>query len=437
MKICLYKAALAILVLLMFGDLVHRGVVPAVTGRRWDASSSNDFAGPWIGAWMWRHGQNPYDVALTSEVGRRFLKYDRPVVLIYPVTTCMLLSPFTYLSWNTANFLWSLLCVIGVAATALVLLRFSGFKSKDIKSWLLVAIVFSLTPLRAGVLVENPAIVSIALCLCAIYLASLDKDIAAGIVLAIATALKPNICIWVLLFYLLRRRWHLSMSFIISGVVITSVACARLLISPSHLLANYLQNIQVTFGTGGSNGLSTSDHLGLLDLQVVLSPMVGRAASPLGYLVFAIGLGIWLWAAQRKPSCPETLMLSSLLALSFLPIYHRAYDVGILALTLCWALGRTGDSSVLLRRTSLILMLLFLLPERLLGSLAIAYLPATVRSTPWWDVIILHHSVWILLFLNIALLCALVRLKHEDGNSQFDYNRKPSATALSLKVAGL
>jgi len=437
MRMRIYKAALAVLVLLMVGDLVHRGVVPAVTGRKSVPSSSNDFAGPWIGAWMWRHGQNPYDVALTSEVGRQSLRYDRPVVLIYPATTCMLLSPFTFLSWKTANFLWSLLCVVGVAAIALVLLKLGRFKSEDIRSWLLVAIVFSLTPLRAGVLVENPAIVSIALCLAAVYLASLEKDIASGIVLAMATALKPNLCVWVLLFYLLRRRWRLSMSFIVSGAVITSVTLARLPLSPSRLLANYMQNIQETLGPGGSNAFGTGNHLGLLDLQVVLYPMVGRAASVLAYLVFAIGLSIWFWAVQRNPSCPETLALSSLLALGFLPIYHRAYDVGILTLTLCWALGRAGDRVGLLRRTTLILMLLFLIPERLFGSFSVAHLPDNVRSTPWWYLIVMPHSVWILLLLNIALLCALVQLRHGGEGSRSDYRRKPLPAALSLKVAGL
>ncbi|MGA9392492.1 MAG: glycosyltransferase family 87 protein [Candidatus Sulfotelmatobacter sp.] len=437
MKMRLYKAALAVLVLLMFGGLVDRGIVPAVTHRKSDASSSNDFAGPWIGAWMWRHGQNPYDVALTSVVGREFLKYDRPVVLIYPATACMLLAPFTFLSWNTANFLWSVLCVIGVLAVALVLLKLGSLKSEDIRSWLLVAIIFSLTPLRAGVLVENPAIVSIALCLSAVYLASLEKDIAAGIVLAMATALKPNLCIWILLFYLLRRRWRLSLSFVISGVVITSLTLARVPLSPSRLLANYMQNIQETLSSGGSNAFIAGTHLGLLDLQVVLYPMVGRPASMLAYLIFAIGLGMWFWAVQRNPSCPETLALSSLLALGFLPIYHRAYDVGILTLSLCWALARAGDVSRLLRRTTLILMLLFLIPERLFGAFAIAYLPATVRSTPWWYMIVLPHSVWILLLLNIALLCALVQLRHGDEGSRSDYNREPIPAALSLRVAGL
>ena len=435
MRLRFYKAGLAVLVLLMSCDLVGRGVVPAVTGRKWDASSSNDFAGPWIGAWMWRHGQNPYDVALTSEVGRQLLRYDKPVVLIYPATTCMLLSPLTFVSWKTANLLWSLLCVIGVAVIAFVPPRLGRFQSGDIRIWLLVAIVFSLTPLRAGVLVENPAIVSIALCLSGVYLASLNKDIASGILLAMATALKPNLCAWLLLFYLLRRRWQLSSSFIISGTVMTLVTLARLPVSPTHLLANYTQNIQDTLGSAASSGFSAGDHLGLLDLQVVLYPMLGRAASLFAFLVFAIGLSIWFWAVQRNPSCPEPLALSALLALSFLPIYHRAYDVGILTLTLCWALGRTGDSFGPFRRTTMILMLLFLIPERLFGSLSIAYLPAAVRSTPWWYIIVLPHSVWILLLLNIALLGALVQLKCPDEGGQSDYSGKRIAAAISIKAA--
>ena len=435
MKTTLFKVALALLILLMAGDLVKRGIVPAVTGQKWDPVSSNDFAGPWIGSWMWRHGQNPYDVALTSEVGRQTVNCDRPVVLIYPATTCMLLSPLTFLPWNAANFLWSLFCVIGVVAIAILLLRLGSFKFEDIRGWVLVAIIFSLTPLRAGVLVENPAIISIALCLAAVYLASLEKDIASGIVLAMATALKPNICIWILLFYLLRRRWRISMSFVTSGAAITLVTLARLWLSPFRLLADYTQNIKETLSPGGSDALSAGNHLGLLDLQVVLYPIMGHTASLLAYLIFAIGLGVWFWAVWKNQSCPETLALSSLLALGFLPIYHRAYDIGILTLTLCWVLGRATDPFALLRKTTLTLMLLFLIPERIFGS-AITHLPSVLRSTTWWYMIVQSHFVWILLLLNIVLLYALVQLRHGDEDSRPVYNRKPIPAALSVKVAG-
>jgi hypothetical protein len=433
MRLC--KIVLAGLALLMLAGLIDRGIVPAISGKKSDASASNDFAGPWIGAWMWRHDQNPYDVALTSAVGRRFLNNDRPVVLIYPATSCMLLSPFTLLSWKTANFVWSLLGVVGLAAIALSLLSLGRFRFEDIRGWFLVLIVFSLTPFRAGVLVENPAIVCIALCLAAIYLASVERDTVSGMVLAMATALKPNLCIWILAFYLLRRRWRLSLSCIISGIVMTSVTLARLSISPFRLLANYTQNIQETLGPGGSNAFSTGNPLGLLNLQVVFHPMVGGAASLLAYLVFAIGLGIWFWAVLRNPSCPEALALGSLLALSFLPIYHRVYDIGILTLTLCWALGRASEPFGLLRRTTVILMLLFLIPERTFGAFSMAYLPATVRSTMWWSMIVLPHSVWILLLLNIVLLCALAQLRLVHEGSRSDHKRTLLPVPSSLKVA--
>lgn len=420
----LYKTLLAGLVLLMVGDFVQRGIVPAVSVRK------NDFTDPWIGAWLWRHGQNPYDVALASAVNMQFINHDGPMVPIYPATTYMLLAPFSFLSWNTANLVWILLGLIGVAAIAFVLLRLGRFKSEDIRSWLLIAIVFSLTPLRAGLLVENPAIISISLCLAAVYLASREQDIASGITLAMATAVKPQLGIWVLVFYLVRRRWRLSLSCIACGVVVTGVALARIPLSPSQLQANYTQNLQHWFGPGGSNDFSPANpsRFDLVNLQVVLSPMVGHAASLLAYLVFAIGLGIWFWAVQRNPSCPDALALGSLLALSFLSVYHRSYDVGILTLTLCWTLGRAEEPYGLLRRSALILTLLFLTPERVFISLSNAYLSATVRSSVWWNMIVLPHAVWIVLLLNIVLLCALIELGHRDeGRSArvpFSFNDK-------------
>ena len=420
MRMRLYKALLAGLVLLMVGDFGVRGIAPAVSVRKSSPSASNDFAGPWIGAVLWRHGQNPYDDGLTRAVGRQLVRDNaQPLFLIYPVTTYTLLTPFTFMSWHTANLAWILVGLIGVTTVALVLLGLSQFKSEDIRSWLLVAIVFSLTPLRAGLLVENPAIVSIPLCLYAVYLGSREKDIAAGITLAIATALKPHLGIWILLFYLVRRRWRFSLSCIICGVVITAVAFARLPFSPFRLLTNYTHNLHQILGPAGQDIYSAANHLGLLNLERVLYPLVGRSGSLLACLVFAIGLATWFWAIHRNPSCPETLALGSLLALSFLPIYHRIYNVGILTLILCWALGRAGEPLGGLRRIALILMLLFLIPERAFQSFSDAYLPTVMRSSAWWEMIIQPHAVWILLLLNIVLISALVEWRTETNEAEF------------------
>src|SRR5271169_239413 len=130
MRMRLYKVLLAGLVLLMVGDFGVRGIAPAVSGRKSNPSASNDFTDPWIGAWLWRHGQNPYDVALASAVGRNLVNRDGPMVLIYPPTAYLLLSGFSFLSWNAANLVWSLLSLMGLTAVALLLTRLGQFKSE-------------------------------------------------------------------------------------------------------------------------------------------------------------------------------------------------------------------------------------------------------------------------------------------------------------------
>ncbi len=45
------------------GDFAFRTVIPAY---RYD---KNDFSDPYCASWLWRRGQNPYDVALATKAG--------------------------------------------------------------------------------------------------------------------------------------------------------------------------------------------------------------------------------------------------------------------------------------------------------------------------------------------------------------------------------
>lgn len=92
-KIRPIRVLLAVVILLMLADFVFRGVVPAFT------SSRNDFSDPYVGAWLWRHGKNPYDVALVNATARQLTHSSLVVVPIYPPTAYVLVVPFSFLPW--------------------------------------------------------------------------------------------------------------------------------------------------------------------------------------------------------------------------------------------------------------------------------------------------------------------------------------------------
>ena len=91
----------------------------------------------------------------------------------------------------------------------------------------------------------------------------------------------------------------------------------------------------------------------------------------MAYGLAALGFVLWIYAVFRNPECSPALALASVLRLSFLPVYHRVYDTGILTLVLAWIFGAAADNSKrivpdqrhrLMKRIAFALFLLLLLP---------------------------------------------------------------------------
>jgi hypothetical protein len=91
---------LNIVALLMVSDFVLRAVVPAFEPGR------TDFSELYTSAWLWRHGQNFYNSSLATATQQRLVGVSVQAAPIYPPTTFALISPFTFLSWGWANFVW-------------------------------------------------------------------------------------------------------------------------------------------------------------------------------------------------------------------------------------------------------------------------------------------------------------------------------------------
>jgi len=399
------RVLLLILITLMLGDFIARGVIPAF------AFDKNDFSDPFCASWLWRHGENPYDVALATGVNTNLVHSHIIIVPVYPPTTYLLMSPFSMLPWKWANFIFSILSFVGVLATVFLLLRIAGFTTKEDSAWFLAAVVCTFAPFHTGLHVANLAIITTALCLFAIYLADKQHDIPSGIVLAITACLKPQVGIWILIFYVVRRRWMVVIPAMLGGFLLAGMAVVRIPLSPAALILNYKTNLHYWFGPGGANDFTAANlwRFELVNAQVVLHSLVHSipAANALAWGLFAIGFVIWLSVVLRSRNCPEPLALASLLALGFLPVYHRAYDTAILTLALCWALRPLAKLN-LASKVILISLLPLVFPGESLFMRTMPHLPAWVIASWWWDSGLAAHAVWAVLLLNVALLYALV-----------------------------
>jgi len=410
-----FRLLVGLFVLLMLGDFVIRGIVPSLD------SPKNDFSDPFIGSWLWTHGQNPYDRAVVAATARQLTHSTLPVVPIYPLTTYVLVTPFSLLPWKWGSFAWALLSVAAIVLIAWALLRIARFKASETRAWLLVAAVFGFTPLHRAIHTENAAIIAVALCLLAVYFANGGTDLSAGVLLAIATGLKPQLGIWILFFYFVQLRWRLVLIGASGFATLLAVAFARVPVSLHTLVLDFRDDLHYWFGAGGPNDFTAGNPLRfqLVNIQVIFWQWLpGRmAANLLAHALFVFGLAVWIWAVVRRPLRSPSLALTSLLGLSFISIYHSVTDVSILVLGLCWLLG-AEDGQV--NRTKLWVLLLLLglwVPVHSLQLRLEPHISYAAFSSWWWRGIVAPCFVWNILLLNLALMAAVVRSQSKAGDS--------------------
>jgi hypothetical protein len=398
------RAFLLLIILAMLGDFVVRGIATSLSAGK------NDLSDPFVGAWLWRHGSNPYDAALATETGELLTGSQTPLVPIYPPTTFLLVAPLTFLPWGWANVAVALMGILGVCLTAFCVTRIGHFGIQDETAWFTAAFVFAFAPFHTSLHVANIAAISTALYLFAIYLATCDRELEAGFALAVATCLKPHLGIWIFVYYAVRMRWRLFFAGALSVALVGVISLAKIGVPAGVLLADYTANLGHWFGPGGENDFSLANPLRyqLASSQLVLQPWVGTSsANVCAFCLVAVAVGLWIYAVHRNSRCPEALALSSLLTLSFLAVYHRVYDTSILTLSLAWILSDADKRLKLVKRLALVLLTLLLLPIQSAVQRSQLYLPFQATHSWWWNLAVAPSISWVLLAFSAVLLYAV------------------------------
>ena len=393
----------------MLADFVFRGVVPAVT--------RNDFSDVYVGAWLWRHGQNFYDAALTKATATQLTDSHVNVVLIYPPTALVLMAPFSFLPWSWANPIWHLLGLVGIGITIALLIRLAGLRLGDDRTLVLATFVLAFSPLHQAFHLGNVALLAVPLCLFGVFLAERKQDFAAGVVLGIATALKPQLGLWVLAFYLFQFRKRFVLGALLPAAAMV-VALINYPVPASTLISSYRSNLQYWFEPGRLIGFTEGAmpfHVNTC--QVILYQLLHRvtAANLLAHGLFVCGLAIWSFAVWRaRFRLPIPLAVSSLLALSFISLYHSVSDVTVLTLALCWAYREEQEPLNWSQLATCIIFLLLMLPGHSILIRSAPHLSAWVTESWWWKLLAARYFTWLLLALNAVLLYAFVTSTHAD-----------------------
>ncbi|HEY1660118.1 MAG TPA: glycosyltransferase family 87 protein [Candidatus Sulfotelmatobacter sp.] len=395
---------LGFVALLMLADFVLRGIVPAFEGGK------NDFSEIYVGAWMWRHGQNFYDAPLAHAVGDRIAATRVNIVLIYPPTALVLVAPFTFLPWIWANVLWLILGLAGIAATIALLIRIAGLQFSDDRALLLGTFVLAFDPLHQAFHLGNLALFVVPLCFLGIYFAEDGSDFWCGLALGGATALKPQLGIWALGFYLLQFRKRVFVGALVPAAGL-AFAFSRYPVAWRTLIASYRDNLSYWFAPGRLYGFTEGAlpfHVN--NTQVVFYQFLHsvRAANVAAYSLFLCGLILWatfVFRARFRAYTP--LALVSLWALSFLALYHSVSDATILTLALCWVFRDLKWPMDWAKVAACVLLVLLMLPGHAALMRLSPHISSGIAESWWWRLFVARYFVWLLVSLNVVLLFAV------------------------------
>src|SRR5581483_4652520 len=206
------------------------------------------------------------------------------------------------------------------------------------------------------------------------------------------------------------RRWRLCTIAVGWTVALNLIATLYLRLRGVSWFHDYVNNAR-GFVTNNNIDSFTSENPGrfsLINLQVPFFSITGRSGSAnlLAFAITAILVCAWAFWILRKSRIPELLSLGTVSAITLLPVYHRFYDAGLLAIPLLWCIEHVTDESKGIARWGLLLIVPFFFPgsavlERISSS---GRLPDFIANSPLWTTVILPHENWSILLLCLVLL---------------------------------
>jgi hypothetical protein len=389
----------------------------------------NDLLSPYIQSRAWIKGLDPYSPQtlrllwprqagqfqfLDREVTEGSITVRRGIPTAYPVTSFVLLAPIALLSWPTANLLWTAINTVLFTLALASLVTIAGWSRSDWRIFLFLALSLVLAPFHTGIATGNPAIVTTELGIIAMGLASCRRDELAGLVLALAIGLKPQIGLCFLLYYGLRQRWRLCS--VTSALVVAFVATGVLRLGLDGAWEQtYWTDNRALFSPGSLADFTERNPMrfSLINAQVLLYTLSGNSTvANIGAVLLGGGLFVvWLRHVRKCRQDSDLLCIGSLCVISLLPIYHRLYDGALLVIPLCWAISKVGGRVCTPAKVMLFLIIPFLLPgASMLEQMEDrGILPASLEHSTSWNAFVMSHQVWFLILMNVTLLYAMSR----------------------------
>jgi Glycosyltransferase family 87 len=417
------RVFLWIVLLAAAAEFIVRGPVRFLRPTNW-----SDLAQNYAASRLWLRGQNfsnPENfVALwRNEVGAPLGANTLRVHLAPLPGALVLIAPIAVFPWPIAKLVWLAVLLTAFGLTIYALMKTAGFRFGKPRSLAFIASCLALAPFHTGFGTENQTIVVIGLCALGIWAATSGRhDVAAGLLFGAACSLKPHIGSFLVLYYLVQRRWRLFATALGFTAVLAVAGILWMQICGVSWAHDYFHNLKVLSTENQFDDFTSWNPIRfmLINLQVPFFSFTGSAKSS-NILALSIGvllISMWIYLILRRRSVrSELLALGAIGVIGLLPVYHRLYDASILAIPLAWCIAEISGDLKNISRAALLLMAPFLVPgTAVLQQLAIeGRIPTSWINSWWWDRVVMPHQTWLLLLISLVLLYGLNQKRRESA----------------------
>jgi hypothetical protein len=354
-------------------------------------------------------GPNPWDEDHPEN-------YWLPINCVPPALIAF--APFAWMRVPHAFPTWNGVVTLLLAAEVWAVLRLMRVRLWSVPALCIVIAVAVIDPTHIGYANGQPSLPSVALTVIACRLAVINWQLTAGLCMAVATALKPQLAGPFVLLFAWQRKWKAVAAAAVVGGAMTLGAVVPLVLhdhGPHRLgwLRDWVGEVRYAEQPGQTNDprRTNAGRHDMVHLQLLLhffsdSPMRVNVATQ----VVVIGMGALLWKVGRGRQT-NLLTIAAFTPLPLLFAYHRLYDCGILILPIGWAIlhcvrGRSRwPARFVLLACSVYAVSQGEIQDHLIGDEDHLW----ARGRWWFDLFVEPHHTWGLLTVYASLIVALWR----------------------------
>jgi len=428
----LVSAALLLMALIGGYRVIKRGLPDAL-------KTSPDLRGTYLSDRAWVHGLNPYDDDVQREQWRQVRlpgesDLDRLYFVqspsLYPPTTLALTSPLSLAPWKSVRLLWLIQNSVLTVLAYLALCNIMRLPLTEWRAQLLAVLWLSLGPFITCMHLGTLTWPAVMLDVLAIWAVTRQRSVLAGVLLGIATILKPQLSGALLLFCFLRPA--MKTAWVAVGVFVTAsvVGVGKLWIDGIDWIPGLRASLKGIQGPGGFNDASRLNKFawqvvnfqyplfGVFHNRMLVNCIAFAVVMILSlrfYVVWrrsqAAAIRIDAKHAAVDPAIFDALAASIPLLICLLPVYHRYYDCLVLTITLAWGIAFIGTRLNRLAWCAILGTAPFYVswPYLLDAWGQSGRVPSQVASSWWWQTLVMPCQVWVLIALILVLIAALDR----------------------------